>query len=425
MPKYLVSLLLLILTFSTLVKPVSAQSSPDKLTCDDVSASFSKTGYTNEDVKVSLTFKNPSTAPNGTYRILVSTGDAAFPWGGYQDQDLDFSGKQGTYEYIIPGSNFSKPYKYFVYLENPGWVYNSTMCQFPGSITIFNKNFADLADKCKINLSDNYKIDENMQGSIFIPEDKDVSFYFEIYRGKVTVPSAPLMASTGINSTPVLRLSSTNTTVGTEPANRTLVGGKDNVLQGENIKKLGLGQYTAVVRAVTGGGVTGGPAFHFYCAFKQFQVSRDDTTATTPGTSLTAPGAKVAEAIEYKEAIMSCLQNSKNCTTSKPQNCDPGNGQLSDSGKGIMTAIGCVPTEPKTLVESLIKYASLAAGGIALIIMILAALQMITAEGNPESIKKAQEKFYSAIIGLLLIIFSVLLMQVIGVDILGLNSFGK
>lgn len=92
---------------------------------------------------------------------------------------------------------------------------------------------------------------------------------------------------------------------------------------------------------------------------------------------------------------------------------------------GFMTAIGCIPSKPDTLVTATIKYASFAAGGIAFLLMLLASLQMITAEGNPESIKKAQEKFYSAIIGLLLIIFSVLLMQVIGVDILGLPGFGK
>jgi len=110
-------------------------------------------------------------------------------------------------------------------------------------------------------------------------------------------------------------------------------------------------------------------------------------------------------------------------TSAKAIPCGTITGSLDYSG-GIMTAIGCVPTEPKALVEGLLKYGTFAAGGIAFLMMILAALQMITAEGNPESIKGAQEKFYSAIIGLLLIIFAVLLMQVIGLDILGLPGFG-
>jgi hypothetical protein len=102
------------------------------------------------------------------------------------------------------------------------------------------------------------------------------------------------------------------------------------------------------------------------------------------------------------------------CTSSKGQPCSDG------TSNGIMTAIGCVPTEPRELVNDLLRYGIMAAGGIAFLLMLLGALQMITAEGNPESIKHGQERFYSAIIGLLLIIFSVLLMQVIGVDILGL-----
>lgn len=114
------------------------------------------------------------------------------------------------------------------------------------------------------------------------------------------------------------------------------------------------------------------------------------------------------------------------CSTKTGEAVPPGTiGNPTAGWDGFMTAIGCVPSKPDALVNSLIKYSSFAAGGIAFLLMLLASLQMITAEGNPESIKKAQEKFYSAIIGLLLIIFSVLLMQVIGVDILGLPGFGK
>lgn len=115
------------------------------------------------------------------------------------------------------------------------------------------------------------------------------------------------------------------------------------------------------------------------------------------------------------------------CTKGGGQRCIPGTTTMTitPDGPGIMTAIGCIPTEPKALVEGLLKFGTLAAGGIAFLLMILGALGMITAEGNPESIKHAQEMFYSAIIGLLLIIFSVLLMQVIGVDVLGLPGFGN
>lgn len=119
-----------------------------------------------------------------------------------------------------------------------------------------------------------------------------------------------------------------------------------------------------------------------------------------------------------------CKPEDPTCTSAKGVGCETSSGNVVDKGNGVMTAIGCVPTEPKALIESILRFGTLAAGGVAFLIMIIASLQMITAEGNPEILKNARDKFYSAIIGLLLIIFAVLLMQVIGVDILGLPGFG-
>lgn len=97
------------------------------------------------------------------------------------------------------------------------------------------------------------------------------------------------------------------------------------------------------------------------------------------------------------------------------------------SGKptGILTAIGCIPTEPKALVEGIVRFVSLASGGIAFLIMVFGAFRMITAVGNPDSIKAGREQFISAVYGLLFIIFSVLLLQFIGVDILGIPGFSR
>lgn len=114
-----------------------------------------------------------------------------------------------------------------------------------------------------------------------------------------------------------------------------------------------------------------------------------------------------------------------NCSTGTGHKCTLGSNSITTNGTGIMTAIGCVPTEPKALVEEVLKYGTIASGAIAFLLMLLGGLGLITAEGNPEAIKHSQERFYSAIIGLLFIIFAVLLMQVIGVDILSLPGFGK
>lgn len=120
-----------------------------------------------------------------------------------------------------------------------------------------------------------------------------------------------------------------------------------------------------------------------------------------------------------------CKKDSSKCTKGGGQRCLAGPGTPDPNGTGILTAIGCIPTEPKALVEGLLKYGTVAAAAIAFILMLLGALGMITAEGNPEVIKNSQERFYAAIIGLLFIIFAVLLMQVIGVDILGLPGFER
>ena len=136
-----------------------------------------------------------------------------------------------------------------------------------------------------------------------------------------------------------------------------------------------------------------------------------------------APAAAPAGAAAPAAAAVPAAPAATPCTD--PKTCTSGKGLRCGGGEGILTAIGCVPTKPQALVEGLLKYGTVAAGAIAFLLMILGALQMITAEGNPESIKHAQERFYSAIIGLLLIIFSVLLMQVIGVDLLGLPGFAR
>lgn len=87
-----------------------------------------------------------------------------------------------------------------------------------------------------------------------------------------------------------------------------------------------------------------------------------------------------------------------------------------------MTAIGCVPADPVLLINGFLRVSALASGGIALLLMVFGSLQMMTAAGNPETLKKGREQFTSAVIGLLFIIFSVLLLQIIGVNILDIEG---
>lgn len=105
-------------------------------------------------------------------------------------------------------------------------------------------------------------------------------------------------------------------------------------------------------------------------------------------------------------------------------NCTKASGVLCNNNAGVQTAIGCVPTDPSVLTNTLLRYLTGIAGGLALILMIYGGLQMVTANGDDQKIKAGRDQFNSAVIGLLFILFSVILLRIIGVDILGLNNLG-
>jgi hypothetical protein len=46
-------------------------------------------------------------------------------------------------------------------------------------------------------------------------------------------------------------------------------------------------------------------------------------------------------------------------------------------------------------------------------------------QGNPDQIKDAREQLTAAIIGLLFVVFSLVILQIIGVNILNLPGFSK
>lgn len=97
----------------------------------------------------------------------------------------------------------------------------------------------------------------------------------------------------------------------------------------------------------------------------------------------------------------------------------------SNGSVGVLTAIGCIPTDPTNLVKTILRLAIGMAGGIAFLLMLIGAFQMIISTGNPEALQAGKDRFSSAILGLLFVIFAVLLLKIIGVDILGLGkAFG-
>jgi hypothetical protein len=107
----------------------------------------------------------------------------------------------------------------------------------------------------------------------------------------------------------------------------------------------------------------------------------------------------------------------------QPTECDSNNDGTND---GIQTALGCIPTKDTTqfvgwLLGALIKIA----GGIAFLLIIFGAIKVLTSSGNPEAVKAGQEMITSALMGLLFIIFSLFLLELIGVKILHIPGFGQ
>lgn len=90
---------------------------------------------------------------------------------------------------------------------------------------------------------------------------------------------------------------------------------------------------------------------------------------------------------------------------------------------GVQTAIGCIHTNPAEFAKDILKFAIGIGGGLAFLMMLLGAFQMLTSAGNPDSLKAGQDRLTSAVIGLLFVIFAVLFLQIIGANILGLPDF--
>ena len=89
--------------------------------------------------------------------------------------------------------------------------------------------------------------------------------------------------------------------------------------------------------------------------------------------------------------------------------------------EAIDTAIGCIPIDDKeALLSFFLRWAVGIGGGISFILILVSGFQIMTSAGNPERLKAGRELMTSAIAGLILLIFSVIVLKIIGVDILQL-----
>ena len=90
------------------------------------------------------------------------------------------------------------------------------------------------------------------------------------------------------------------------------------------------------------------------------------------------------------------------------------------------TAIGCIPiTGDNNAVTNafagwFLGWAIGVSGGLALLLIVFSGFQIMTASGDPQKLQSGRELLTSAISGLILIIFSIFLLRLIGVQILNI-----
>ncbi len=147
--------------------------------------------------------------------------------------------------------------------------------------------------------------------------------------------------------------------------------------------------------------------YNLYCKVAPFSVTNNATTAPKdyPPTAVVTPGSPG-------------YTGSTGGATGAGQACAEGYA-------GVLTAIGCVPVDPTVLINQGLKVGTGLAGAVALLMLISGTFTMMTSAGNPATLKKGSDQASSAIIGLLFVIFSILLLQVIGVDLLNLPGFRR
>lgn len=88
---------------------------------------------------------------------------------------------------------------------------------------------------------------------------------------------------------------------------------------------------------------------------------------------------------------------------------------------GIWTALGCIHYDQDKFIFELVKIIMGVVGFISLAMMLVGSVIYMTGGGNPEQLKRGKELFTGAIVGLLFLIFSVVILQIITKDIIKID----
>lgn len=93
------------------------------------------------------------------------------------------------------------------------------------------------------------------------------------------------------------------------------------------------------------------------------------------------------------------------------------------NGNCIDTAIGCIPVSDTTSFMGWILGWSIGVGGgIAFLLIVYSSIMIMTSQGDPTRLKAGQELLTSAISGLIMLVFSIVILRFIGIDLLRLDN---
>lgn len=95
-----------------------------------------------------------------------------------------------------------------------------------------------------------------------------------------------------------------------------------------------------------------------------------------------------------------------------------GSSAYCPDGKSINTAIGCIPTTTQGFVGAILTIAISLGGGIALLLILYGTFVVTTSAGIPDKLTEGQETISAAVQGLVFIIMSIVLLNLIGIKIL-------
>ena len=93
-------------------------------------------------------------------------------------------------------------------------------------------------------------------------------------------------------------------------------------------------------------------------------------------------------------------------------------------GKGVQTGLGCLDITGKNTIQTLLNWGVVIGGGIAFILILVASIQITTAQGDAKRVAAGKELLFATLGGIFLFATAIVLLNFIGVNILGLDQLG-